>query len=123
MTSIVLYKSDKIFGVESGYFIYTTSVPWKAMRGAVHLNCSLRDLAESDCAYQLEPCGRLKIIKDRFQNRAEELLSKIRHHTGPSIGPALTLGRNDCGMSASIAFSRATESRVSSVSLASVGES
>jgi len=38
------------------------------------------------------------------------LLSRIRHQTEPSIGPARTADRNGAGMSASTDFNRAVDS-------------
>ncbi len=54
---------------------------------------------------------------------AVALLSSNRHHTRPSIGPAFTEALSVTGISGCTALRRATESRVSSVSRNSVGES
>ena len=53
---------------------------------------------------------------------AVALLSRSRHHTKPSIGPAVTQPRRVGGISACTAARRATESRVSSLRRKRVGD-
>ena len=54
---------------------------------------------------------------------AAELLRTSRHHDVPSMGPACKVGRSVGGISFSMARSRSLESRVSAVSMDSVGDS